>query len=83
MGLLFIPQMIYEYGEPQWNDIDRGKPKNLEKTCPSATVSTTNPTWADLDVNTGLHGEMPATNHQSHFMAQTVFRICLNSQLTL
>jgi hypothetical protein len=25
------PQMICEYGEPQWNDTDRGKPKNLEK----------------------------------------------------
>jgi hypothetical protein len=24
MGLLFISQMIYECGEPQWNDIDRG-----------------------------------------------------------
>jgi hypothetical protein len=23
VGLLFIPQMIYEYGEPGWNDIDR------------------------------------------------------------
>jgi hypothetical protein len=23
-GLLFISQMIYEYGEPRWNDIDRG-----------------------------------------------------------
>jgi hypothetical protein len=27
-GLLFIPQMMYEYGEPRWNDMDRGKPKN-------------------------------------------------------
>jgi hypothetical protein len=27
-GLLFIPQIIYEYGEPRWNDTDRGKPKN-------------------------------------------------------
>jgi hypothetical protein len=25
MGLLFIPQVIYEHGEPWWNDIDRGK----------------------------------------------------------
>jgi hypothetical protein len=25
MGLLFIPQEIYEHGEPWWNDIDRGK----------------------------------------------------------
>jgi hypothetical protein len=31
MGLLFIIQMIYEYEERWWNDIDRGKPKNSEK----------------------------------------------------
>jgi hypothetical protein len=30
-GLLFIPQMIYEYGEPWWNDIDRVKTKSLER----------------------------------------------------
>jgi hypothetical protein len=30
-GLLFIPHMIYESGEPWWNDINRRKPKNLEK----------------------------------------------------
>jgi hypothetical protein len=23
--------MIYESGEPRWNDIDKGKPKNSEK----------------------------------------------------
>jgi hypothetical protein len=23
-GLLFIPQVIYEHGEPWWNAIDRG-----------------------------------------------------------
>jgi hypothetical protein len=33
-GPLFIPQMIYESGEPQWNDTDRGKPKNSEKNLP-------------------------------------------------
>jgi hypothetical protein len=31
MGLLFIPQVIYENGEPWWNDIDRVKPKNSEE----------------------------------------------------
>jgi hypothetical protein len=31
-GLLFIPQMIYTYGEPRWNDTDRRKPKTSEKT---------------------------------------------------
>jgi hypothetical protein len=30
---LFIPQEIYEYGEPWWN-IDRGKLKILEKNLP-------------------------------------------------
>jgi hypothetical protein len=29
--LLFILQMIHEYGEPRWNSIDRGKPKNSEE----------------------------------------------------
>jgi hypothetical protein len=28
---LFIPKMIYEYGERRWNDTDRGKTKNSEK----------------------------------------------------
>jgi hypothetical protein len=35
--------------EQRWNHIDRGKPKDSEKkTCPSATLSTTNPTRTDL-----------------------------------
>jgi hypothetical protein len=33
--ILFILQMIYEYGERRWNDIDRGKPKIIgEKPVP-------------------------------------------------
>jgi hypothetical protein len=35
------------------------------KTCPSATLSTTNPTWTDL----GLRGKRPATKRLSHGMA--------------
>jgi hypothetical protein len=31
-----------------WNEDWQGKPKCSEKTCPSATLSTTNPTWPDL-----------------------------------
>jgi hypothetical protein len=27
-GLFFIPQVIYEYRDPRWNDTDRKKPKN-------------------------------------------------------
>jgi hypothetical protein len=29
-GPLFIAQMTHEHGERQWNDIDRGKGKDLE-----------------------------------------------------
>jgi hypothetical protein len=29
--LLFVPQIIYECGEPQRNDIEEGKPNNSEK----------------------------------------------------
>jgi hypothetical protein len=36
------------------------------KTCPSATLSTTNPTWPDQGSNPGLLGERPATNRLSH-----------------
>ena len=30
------------------------------KTCPSVTLSTTNPTWMDPGSNPGLRGERPA-----------------------
>jgi hypothetical protein len=40
--------------EHQWNEIDRGKPTTRRKTCPSATLSTTNPTWTDPLSNPGL-----------------------------
>jgi hypothetical protein len=31
--------------------------RTLRKTCPSAILSTTNPTWIDQGMNQGLHGE--------------------------
>jgi hypothetical protein len=44
-----------------------GKTEELgEKTCPSATLSTTNPTWIDPGVNPELRGERPATNRLNH-----------------
>jgi hypothetical protein len=39
--------------------------------CPSATLSTTNPTWTDPVSNPGLRGERPATNSLSHGTAVT------------
>jgi hypothetical protein len=40
--------------------------RTWRKTCPSATLSTTNPTWAALGANSALHGEKPVTNHLSY-----------------
>jgi hypothetical protein len=45
-----------------WNEDWRGKSKYSEKTCPSATLSTTNPTWPDPGSNPGRRGGKPATN---------------------
>jgi hypothetical protein len=61
--------------EQRWNETDRGKPKYSGKTCPSATLSTTNPTWTDPESNPGLRGERPATNRLSHGTA-----LCANLQ---
>jgi hypothetical protein len=36
------------------------------KTCPSATLSTTNLAWTDQGSNPGILGERPATNRLSH-----------------
>jgi hypothetical protein len=57
--------------EHQWNEIDREKPTTRRKTCPSATLSTTNPTWTDPGSNPGLSGERPASNRLSHGTAQS------------
>jgi hypothetical protein len=37
-----------------------------EKTCPSATLSTTNLTWLDRALNPGRRGGKPATNRLSY-----------------
>jgi hypothetical protein len=42
------------------------KPKYSEKTCPSATLSTTNPTRLDPGLNPGRRGGKPATNRFSY-----------------
>jgi hypothetical protein len=43
-----------------------GKPKYSEKTCPSATFSTTNPKWPDPVLNPGRRGGKPATNRLNY-----------------
>jgi hypothetical protein len=46
-----------------WNKNWHGKLKYSEKTCPSAILSTTNPTWPVLGSNPGRHNGKLATNH--------------------
>jgi hypothetical protein len=43
----------------RWNENWQGKPKYLEKHCPSATLSTTKPKRPDLGSNSGRRGGKP------------------------
>jgi hypothetical protein len=52
----------------RWNDW-QGKLKYSEKTCPSAALSTTNPTCLDLSSNQGRRGGKPTTNRLSYSTA--------------
>jgi hypothetical protein len=45
--------------------------RTRRKTCPSVTLSTTNPTWIEPGANPVLRGERPATNDLSHGTAKT------------
>jgi hypothetical protein len=68
IGLLYLPRVIVrmgEFGGMNW----QGKPKYSEKTCPGATLSTTNPTWPDPGLNPGCRGGKPATNRLSYGVA--------------
>jgi hypothetical protein len=49
-----------------WNEDWQGKPKYSEQTCPSATLSTTNPTWPDPGSNPGRRDGKPATTRLSY-----------------
>jgi hypothetical protein len=50
--------------------IQTGKTEELEeKTCPSATLSTTNPTWNGPAPNSGLRSNRPVTNCLSYSTA--------------
>jgi hypothetical protein len=60
----------YECWERRCNDtLTEENRRTRRKTCLSATLSTTNPTWIDQSANPGLRGERPATNDLSHAMA--------------
>ena len=48
--------------EHLWNDTDKGQQKYLEKSCPSATFSTTDLTCTGMRWNPALLGKRPVTN---------------------
>jgi hypothetical protein len=49
----------------RWDENWERKPKYSEKTCPSITWSTTNPTWLDLGSSPGRRCEKMVTNRLS------------------
>jgi hypothetical protein len=69
-GPLSTPQMIQEWiwssGEMILTEKNRSTGR---KTCPSATLSTTNPASTALDSNQGLHCGKPATKRLSYCTA--------------
>jgi hypothetical protein len=64
-----MTQIIYQNGEPRWNETDRKNRRTQRKTRIIATLSTTTPTWNDEGANLGFRGERPATNRLSHSTA--------------
>jgi hypothetical protein len=59
-GLLYLPRMIVRIEKLMAWGLAGGK------TCPSATLSTTNRTWPDLGANQGRRGGNTATNRLSY-----------------
>jgi hypothetical protein len=58
-----MPQMMHELIWSSGGMILTGENRRTRReTFPSATSSTTNPTWTTLGSNPGLSGEKPATN---------------------
>jgi hypothetical protein len=58
-----------------WNEDWQRKPKYSEETYPSATLSTTNPTWPDLGSNPGRRDGKPATNLLSYGTAHKCSKV--------
>jgi hypothetical protein len=60
--------------ESQGGSLVSGRSRRpLREICPSATLSTTNPTWHNLSAKPGLRGERPAINCLSHGTAINLF----------
>jgi hypothetical protein len=78
-GLLFTPQVIYIGIQQRWNDIVRGRIETRRKASSSATLSNTNPTWADPGPDLDLSSESSMTNCLSHGTIKMYFNLLLPS----
>jgi hypothetical protein len=66
----------YDDGELGGMKICRGNRSTLRKPTPSATLSTTNPTWLDPGLNPARRGWKPATNRER--MSYSLYVVCLH-----
>jgi hypothetical protein len=71
MAYYTCPGWLWWWWRIWWNEDWRRKPKYWEKPFPSATLSTTNPTWPDPGSNPGRRGGKPATNRLSYGAASS------------
>jgi hypothetical protein len=63
--------------EVVWDNGNRNILKCLDKTCHTVTLSTTNPTWTGLGLNSALCGKRLECNQLSDGMAVDVNGICV------
>jgi hypothetical protein len=63
--VVVVVVVLFLVMESQWKEIDGGRPKYSRKTCPTATLSITNPTWTDPGSKPGLLAGRPAANRLS------------------
>jgi hypothetical protein len=75
-GLLFIPRLYMSMEGHSGIILTWQNWRTRRKICPSATLSTANPTWTDL----GLRCERPVTNCLSHGTAIIVYTLQVTIQ---
>jgi hypothetical protein len=61
-GLLFFTQMMYDMDSQDRIILTGENRRTRRKSCPIATLSTSNSTWTDPGANPRLRGERPAAN---------------------
>jgi hypothetical protein len=69
-------RMINEYGVVGGMRIGRGS-QSTSRAYPSASLSTTNPTWPVMGLNLGCHSGKLAANHVSYGTAEIVLDVDL------